>query len=145
MARRRTKRAYPKWEELETEEILSQYPDQFLDCRGNHNWGRRPIYKLIGPDLYEVSTACECGTTKKYWWNKRTRRQVREPYTYYPPGYQTPRTGLTRADFKGAFHDRDFERASRDGRVFRGTPQEDETGLPDTGPGEIIEPKGDAA
>lgn len=120
MSRKRTKRQLPKWEEMETDEILSAYPDQFLDCRGSHNWGRRPIYKLIGPDIWEVSMGCDCGTQKKYWIDDRTKRIVREPYTYYPSGYQTPRTGLTRSDFKTAFLTRDFERAKKDGRVFRG-------------------------
>lgn len=116
---RRKKRTLPKWSEMEADEILSLYPDEFLDCRTGHAWNKRGIWNLVGPEVWELSYGCACGAKKVSLVDDKTKRQIRHPYIRYSPGYLTPRTGLTRDDFRTGFQTRDFDRADKDGRVHR--------------------------
>lgn len=129
MAKRKTSKL-PKWSELESDEILSIYPDAFLECRIGHDWTRRPIWNLVStrPKVWEKVVGCRrCTATKASLVDDKTKQQVRAPYTKYPTGYLTPRTGLTRSDFDTNFNVRDFDRAMKDGRVHH-TLVEDEEG-----------------
>lgn len=122
---KRKKRELPKWSEMATDEILSIYPQEYLECRIGHDWTRRPVWNMVGPRVWELSVGCgRCGSKKVSLIDDKTKREVRKPYTRYPSGYLTPRTGLTRSDFKTGNNVRDFDRASKEGRIHRAYEQE---------------------
>lgn len=117
---KRKKRELPKWEDMASDEILAIYPEPFLECRIGHEWTRRPIWNMVGPEVWELLVGCgRCGAKKVSLIDDKTKREIRKPYTHYPANYLTPRTGLTRADFKTGNNVRDFDRAEKDGRIHR--------------------------
>lgn len=123
MASRRGKvRELPTWKLMESDDVLVQYPVEFLLCRGGHDWprsGEGVIWVQIGPNLVERRCTCRsCGSTQVKEINSKTWRRTRpQARIRYVPGYQTA-TGLTQADFEATSYERDFDLAVVKGRVF---------------------------
>lgn len=116
-------RELPKWNELEPDEVLEQYPFEFLVCRTGHNWPRRGKgvrWVKISKTLVERRATCmSCGSTQVKVCDATTLRRAQpQAKIRHTKGYLTGGTGLTQADFEGALYQRDYQDAIEGGRYL---------------------------
>lgn len=117
MPRKAMKRIKTNYKGLTPDEILSNYPEKFLVCRGNHNWPRRAMWRDLSDTVREKTIVCtRCGYTKINLQDRYGNKIMNEK-TRHPRGYLTPGTGLKRGQFVALRDIRDYEMAKIEGRV----------------------------
>lgn len=121
MIKRSIKRVRTTWRGMSAEDILANYPEVFMACRGNHLWPRRAMWRDLSDTVRERTVVCDrCGYTKIQLQDKDGRQVVPER-TRHPKGYLTPGTGLKRGQFVQRRDVLDYEYAKIRGRVLDGS------------------------
>ena len=101
--------------EVDQEEILDEYPQEFLECRENHAWSRKVLCDPVDPVHSERIRECtNCGLRQVRTININTFQEVKRlTYRGRPKGYLTPGTGLTRDQFLARRFRAEFEEAAK--------------------------------
>lgn len=106
---------------MSPDEILDNYPERYLVCRGNHDWPRRAMWRDLSDSVRERTKVCRrCGYTKIALQDTQGSRLVPEK-TRHPQGYLTPGSGLKRGQFVSLADVRDYNLAKIQGRVRDGS------------------------
>lgn len=106
---------------MDPDEILDNYPERYMVCRGSHDWPRRAMWRDLSDTVRERTVVCRrCGYTKVALQGTDGQPIDREQ-TRHPRGYLTPGSGLKRGQFVALAHVRDYELAKMQGRVRDGS------------------------
>jgi hypothetical protein len=110
--------------EVDPEAVLANYPSEFLECREGHPWSRKIFYDIVDQDHSERLKECtNCGLRRVELVNIHTYERIgRLKYRKRPPGYLTPKTGLTRSDFRTRQFQEEFAEATKAGQSGAVTP-----------------------
>jgi hypothetical protein len=118
---------YKNYKDLNPDELLDLYPDVYYECRIQHDWptkhesskeGGKVVWQYVGPGLIDRTIACKrCGSRKTEHYNTHFER-VKSSDIRYSPGYLTPRTGLTKTDFRASWFGNEFKEMNQAGRVL---------------------------
>lgn len=119
MPRKTTKKPIKSWKGVPPEKILEDYPENYSDCRGSHDWPRRAIWHDLNDEgtVRERTVICRSCTYSKTTMEDDRGNRVGVESQKYPQGYLTPGSGLKRAQFIAVSHTRDYNRAKNEGRV----------------------------
>lgn len=119
MRRKTAKKPIKSWKGVPPERILEEYPENYSDCRGNHDWPRRAIWHDLNDEgtVRERTVICRSCTYSKTTMEDDHGRRIGEETQRYPQGYLTPGSGLKRGQFIAMAHTRDYLRAKNEGRV----------------------------
>lgn len=106
---------------MTADEILDEYPEKYLVCRGNHDWPVRAMWRDLSDTARERIILCRrCGYKKTRIEDMNGNLLLPET-TRHPHGYLTPRSGLKRGQFVALAHTRDYQLAKIQGRVRDGS------------------------
>lgn len=65
---------------------LAEYPEEYVTCRGGHDFKHKGWYRGFGGITVKVSQCASCTAVRRQFWN--SRGQVAEPSRIdYPTGY----------------------------------------------------------